>query len=116
MKSFKSVRLQAYRGAEAVHVEDVFLFEPKTGEVLVSVHAAGVNPIDWKIRAGYLPRRARRLSGWSLRGAGRGRRPSRRHLDWRHQRRANCWESTGKGVDRLRAFWEGVTTGCSWSD
>lgn len=54
MKLVKAARLHAYHPAEAVRVEDIFLPEPKTGEVLISVHAAGVNPIDWKIRAGYL--------------------------------------------------------------
>ena len=28
--------------------------EPKAGELLIRVHFAGVNPIDWKFRAGYL--------------------------------------------------------------
>ena len=27
---------------------------PTAGEVLIRVHFAGVNPIDWKLRAGYL--------------------------------------------------------------
>jgi NADPH:quinone reductase-like Zn-dependent oxidoreductase len=35
-------------------IEEVPRPEPQAGEVLVRVHAAGVNPVDWKIRRGYL--------------------------------------------------------------
>ena len=37
-----------------MRVEETTLREPQAGELLIRVHAAGVNPIDWKIRAGYL--------------------------------------------------------------
>ncbi len=33
---------------------DVPLVEPGPGEVRVRVHAFGVNPMDWKLRRGYL--------------------------------------------------------------
>ena len=34
--------------------EDAPRPEPGKGEVLVRVHAAALNPLDWKIRAGYV--------------------------------------------------------------
>jgi alcohol dehydrogenase len=54
VKSIRAARLQHYGGAEAVRVEEICLPEPGLGELLVRVHAAGVNPIDWKTRAGLL--------------------------------------------------------------
>ena len=44
--------IREYGSNEVVHIENVGQPEPATGEVLVRVHAAGVNPIDWKIRNG----------------------------------------------------------------
>jgi NADPH:quinone reductase len=45
-----------YRGAgpaaEVLTVEDIARPEPGPGEVLVRVHASGVNPTDWKTRSG----------------------------------------------------------------
>jgi NADPH:quinone reductase-like Zn-dependent oxidoreductase len=52
MKTVKATRLHNYDGA--VRVEETTLREPQSGELLVRVHAACVNPIDWKIRADYM--------------------------------------------------------------
>lgn len=54
MRTVRAARLDHYGGAEAVHVEAISLPEPKSGELLVRIYAAGLNPIDWKTRAGEL--------------------------------------------------------------
>jgi len=42
--------------AEVFHVSEVDRPEPGPGEVLVRVHASGVNPTDYKARSGAVPR------------------------------------------------------------
>lgn len=54
MATMKAVRVHEYGGPEVLKYEDAPRPEPAAGEVLIRVHAAGVNPVDWKIRAGYL--------------------------------------------------------------
>jgi NADPH:quinone reductase-like Zn-dependent oxidoreductase len=55
MTPMKAIRIHGYGDASVLRLEDdVPRPEPKEGEVLVRVLAAGVNPIDWKARAGYL--------------------------------------------------------------
>ncbi|MCB1157364.1 MAG: NADP-dependent oxidoreductase [Leptospiraceae bacterium] len=45
---------------------------PKEGEVLVNIHAAGINPVDWKIRKGLLQSRVPHIfpiiPGWDMAG------------------------------------------------
>ncbi|KAB7764345.1 NADPH:quinone reductase [Xanthomonas maliensis] len=48
----KSVLIRAYGSNEQVELADVPRPVPNAGEVLIKVGAAGVNPIDWKIRSG----------------------------------------------------------------
>src|SRR3954470_9163656 len=50
----KAIQIQEMGGPDVLHFEDVPRPEPGTKEVLVRVHAAGVNPVDWKIREGHL--------------------------------------------------------------
>jgi NADPH:quinone reductase-like Zn-dependent oxidoreductase len=50
----KGVRIRAYGGPEVLLYEDVPRPEPAPGDVLVRIHAAGINPVDWKIREGHL--------------------------------------------------------------
>jgi|SRR5579872_276171 len=54
MQTMKAVRFHTYGTPDVLVYEDVPKPEPAAGEVLVKVHATSVNPIDWKIRAGYL--------------------------------------------------------------
>ncbi len=51
--TMRTVHFYAYGGPEQLVVEQVPRPEPQVGEVLVRVYAAGVNPIDWKIRKGF---------------------------------------------------------------
>jgi len=48
----KAVVLHEYGPAKNLVLEEVKAPQPGPGEVLVHIHAAGVNPIDWKIRSG----------------------------------------------------------------
>jgi NADPH:quinone reductase-like Zn-dependent oxidoreductase len=54
MPSMKAVRIHAYGGPETLTYEDVARPAPGPKEVLIRNHAASINPVDWKIRAGYL--------------------------------------------------------------
>ncbi len=49
-----AVRFHEYGGSDKLIVDKIPRPQPKAGEVLIKVHYAGVNPIDWKLRAGYL--------------------------------------------------------------
>ncbi|MBB4003243.1 NADP-dependent oxidoreductase [Aurantimonas endophytica] len=49
----KAVRQHEFGGPEVLVYEDAPKPEPKPGEVLVRVHAVGVNPPDWYLRDGY---------------------------------------------------------------
>src|SRR5690242_20047244 len=48
----KAVYITDYGGAEIMRFGDQPVPQPGPREVLVAVHAASVNPIDWKLRAG----------------------------------------------------------------
>lgn len=52
----KAARIHSFGGPEILQVEDVEVPTPKSGEVLVRVSAASVNPVDYKIRQGGFPK------------------------------------------------------------
>jgi NADPH:quinone reductase-like Zn-dependent oxidoreductase len=68
----KAIRFHDYGGPETLRLEEVPKPKPANNEVLVRVHATSVNPIDWKIRAGYLkqllPYTLPLIPGWDLSG------------------------------------------------
>src|SRR5262249_20896817 len=70
--AMKAIRFHEFGGPEVLRYEDVAVPEPAVGEVLVRVFAAGVNPIDWKARAGllrdWLPQPLPLVPGWDFSG------------------------------------------------
>lgn len=50
----RAVRIHGYGGPEVMHIDEVPLPSAGTGQVVVRVRAASVNPIDWKMRRGML--------------------------------------------------------------
>jgi NADPH:quinone reductase-like Zn-dependent oxidoreductase len=50
----KAVRVHQYGGPQGLTLDEIPQPIPGNGQVLVRVRAAGVNPIDWKIRGGYM--------------------------------------------------------------
>lgn len=50
----KAIRIHEFGGPEVLKYEDIPEPQPGPGEIRIKIIAAGVNPIDWKIRRGYL--------------------------------------------------------------
>src|SRR4029078_13155496 len=50
----RAIQIHSYGGSEQLKLEQTPRPAPQAGEVLVRVHAAGVNPIDWQILAGLM--------------------------------------------------------------
>ncbi|MFB3817224.1 MAG: NADP-dependent oxidoreductase [Candidatus Methylomirabilales bacterium] len=68
----KAIAIHEFGGVEVLRYGEVPTPEPGEAEVLVRVKAAGVNPVDWKIRAGhlkdFLPHRFPIIPGWEMAG------------------------------------------------
>lgn len=50
----KAVRIHTYGNTDVLHLEEVPIPAIASDEVLVKIHASSINPIDWKVREGYL--------------------------------------------------------------
>ncbi len=50
----KAVRIHEYGDSSVLRYEDAPMPELTDGDILIKVHTAGVNPLDWKVRQGYL--------------------------------------------------------------
>jgi NADPH:quinone reductase-like Zn-dependent oxidoreductase len=53
IEMMKAIRLNEFGGPEVLQYEDAPIPALKPGEVLVRVHAVGINPPDWYLRDGY---------------------------------------------------------------
>lgn len=55
MAMMKAVRIHSFGGPDVMKLEELPVPEPQQGEILVRVHAASVNPVDYKTREGKYP-------------------------------------------------------------
>src|SRR5579875_2281648 len=52
MATMKAVRIHSFGGPEVMRVEEMPVPQPQDDEILLRVHAASVNPVDYKTREG----------------------------------------------------------------
>lgn len=68
----KAVRIHHYGGREALSIDDIPVPTIAPDDVLVRVVAASINPVDWKVREGYLahmiPHALPLTLGWDVSG------------------------------------------------
>ena len=68
----KAIRFHNYGGPEVLRLDDIPRPAPGPGELLIMVHAATVNPVDWTVRQGrmqqFLPLKLPYVPGWDLSG------------------------------------------------
>jgi NADPH:quinone reductase-like Zn-dependent oxidoreductase len=53
-RTMKAIRIHDYGNADVLRFEDAPVPEPAPDEVLIKIHGAGVNPVEWKIRNGVM--------------------------------------------------------------
>jgi NADPH:quinone reductase-like Zn-dependent oxidoreductase len=72
METMQAARMHNYGGAEVLRLEEAPLPSIGPDEVLVRVHAAGVNPVDWKVREGQMRGALEQplplIPGWDISG------------------------------------------------
>lgn len=72
MAAMQAVRFHSYGSPEVLVLEEVPWPQAAAGEALIRVHAAGVNPLDWKVRAGHvkawLQHQLPLIPGWDVSG------------------------------------------------
>lgn len=70
--NMKAIRIQEYGGLDVLKYEDAPVPSFGADEILIKVHSAGVNPIDWKVREGELkdirPYTMPIILGWEVSG------------------------------------------------
>ncbi len=68
----KAIRIHEFGGPEVLKYEDAPVPKPANDEVLIKIYASGVNPVDWKIRAGQaqgkFPVHFPLIPGWDVSG------------------------------------------------
>ncbi len=70
MRAMKAIRIHSYGGPEVLQYEDAPRPTLNDDDVLIKVLAAGVNPVDWKIRQGYMKEMTTLplILGWDVAG------------------------------------------------
>src|SRR5688572_24838389 len=70
--TMKAVRIHSFGGADTLVYENAPLPHIGADDALIRVHAAGINPVDWKVREGYLeemiPHSLPLILGWDMSG------------------------------------------------
>ena len=73
METMKAIVIRSYGGTDVLAREELPVPTIAEDEILIKVCAVGVNPLDWKVRAGYLaemlPYEFPLVLGWDVSGA-----------------------------------------------